>query len=468
MNDKKMNAINIKTITAFGLLAMSLFLSSCGGEASKDEVVTNEQEFSHQIPAAKKGSAFSSNDIIWSNQTADLKPHWNYAWSLTKSAAFQPDGIEFVPMKWGATPLSDDTLAALAQAYAEGDIKYMLGFNEPDSADQANVSVDDSLPTWDQLFSIGIPMVSPATVDPLGQWMQDFMALRGNDVSYVAMHWYGGSNADAFLAKVDEVSAAYGKPVWITEFAVADWTATTEQENQHSDQDVIDFMKTVLPALDANENVFRYTWFSVKPSATNFHNLASSALFDARDMETGSTTITALGEVYATHTPNGYAGNGKTPPLVDEVEGTLIVNGHFDGNDASVWVGYNRSIQLETPEIPAVDGVQYGRINQNQDGSFVQSIATPLEAGKTYQLSYHARYVDSAVIPATPPFKVQVKINNNFRPVFEPITTTDLQWTLNQHTFTVTETGTYKVIFYHGNGSFPYFYLDSVSLVELP
>ncbi len=484
MNNYTNNAKGITAISTSACLAMSLLLSGCGSDGSKEQVESNEEEYSHQVPATKKGAAFSSTDLIWSNQVAELRPHWNYDWSLTESTAFQPSNIEFVSMKWGGALLSESALAELAQDYADGKIKYLLGFNEPDGEEQANISVEDSLPAWDQLVTVGAPMVSPATVDPLNQWMQDFMAVRGNDVSYVAMHWYGGINADAFLAKVDAVYSAYGKPVWITEFAVADWDAalavdaveddpaTLEVdetaaaipavENKYSEQQVIDFMKTVLPALDENENVFRYSWFSVSPTADNFHNLSSSALFGARDMETGSTTITSLGEVYQQHTANGFSGNGKTPPLVDLIPGNLIINGHFEESSLYPWEGYNRSSAVETEEVQATDGVKYGRINQNQDGSLIQVFS--LEGGKSYKLSYNARWHTG-----TKAMNVVIKTgaSGGSKIIGEPITLVDGAWSANEHVFTATQgSGEYRVIFWHGN-AVPFFYLDEVVLLEI-
>lgn len=43
-------------------------------------------------------------------------------------------------------------------------------------------------------------------------------------VDFMAIHWYGGTNAKSFLAHIDSVYAKYGKPIWVTEFASADWT----------------------------------------------------------------------------------------------------------------------------------------------------------------------------------------------------------------------------------------------------
>ena len=40
------------------------------------------------------------------------------------------------------------------------------------------------------------------------------------------MHSYAPPRADSFLEHVQKLHERYGKPIWITEFAVADWKAT--------------------------------------------------------------------------------------------------------------------------------------------------------------------------------------------------------------------------------------------------
>jgi hypothetical protein len=88
-----------------------------------------------------------------------------------------------------------------------------------------------------------------------------------------------------------QIHELYGRPVWITEFAVADWEAKNGI-NKYSSGQVLTFMKEVLPVLDTLSFIKRYAWFSA--NATNIHT-GSSALF-APDG-----TITPLGEYYAEH-----------------------------------------------------------------------------------------------------------------------------------------------------------------------
>lgn len=497
--------MNIKTISSSSLFAMTLLLTGCDSDGSKAEVVSNEEEYSYQVEEKKKGAVFSNNDLIWSNQIAELKAHWNYDWSLVESSKYQPGDIEFVPMVSGGTLLTQEELDALSAAHLEGKIQYILGFNEPDNENKANITVAEALPTWDQLVSLNIPLVSPATITPLSRpiedgdapevkarktWMDDFMTERGDTVDYVAMHWYGAPDAEAFLAKVDEVYNTYGKPVWITEFAVADWEASLAVEaviddpatldvdetaaaipaveNRYSEQEVIDFMKVVLPALDENDNVFRYSWFSVSPDADDYHNLASSALFGARNMESGDTTMTDLGSVYRENTRNALAGFGLTPVLVDLVEGNLVVNGHFENGDQD-WGTWFSSIEEEAVDGFASDGTRFGRINNkfNGQGSLVHDLQTPLEAGRTYKLSYQAQWSEGG---AGQVFKivVQDQLDKEKKVLNEDLqTTVEGAWSLNEHTFTVAEDGSYKIVFYHWKKYIGFFYLDEVVLLDI-
>jgi hypothetical protein len=82
----------------------------------------------------------------------------------------------------------------------------------------------------------------------------------------------------------------YKKPIWITEFAVADWSATTQ--SKYSESQVIDFMEDILPALDDLPYVERYCW---KTRTTSDTNMGTSALFN------DDGTLTRLGKVYSMH-----------------------------------------------------------------------------------------------------------------------------------------------------------------------
>jgi hypothetical protein len=115
---------------------------------------------------------------------------------------------------------------------------------------------------------------------------------RGYRVDFVCVHWYGGTDEDKLVEHLERIHEMYGKPIWLTEFAPADWSAKTLKDNENSPKDVLRFMKKALPKLDKLEFLERYAWFS---SETTHPKLGSSALFE----EDG--TLTPLGEAYAAH-----------------------------------------------------------------------------------------------------------------------------------------------------------------------
>jgi len=48
------------------------------------------------------------------------------------------------------------------------------------------------------------------------------------------------------MKKLEEVYATYGRPIWITEFAVRDHKADSPETDSFSEDDVLDFMKEIL------------------------------------------------------------------------------------------------------------------------------------------------------------------------------------------------------------------------------
>jgi hypothetical protein len=81
----------------------------------------------------------------------------------------------------------------------------------------------------------------------------------------------------------------FQRPIWITEFAVADWKAKSAAENRFSAERVAEFVNAIVPKLDAMDAVERYTWFH---GGVSGGPLASSQLFHPD----GSLTI--VGEAY--------------------------------------------------------------------------------------------------------------------------------------------------------------------------
>lgn len=218
-----------------------------------------------------------------------LNVKWFYSWSQNVPDVIPP-GMEYVPMIFKG--MKETALAKDGQSFRKHGSKYLLGYNEPDNEKQGNMTVEAALDLWPRLMALGLPLIGPSCVHPDNDWMKAFMKgveERSLRVDYVGVHSYGGPKADAFMQQLENAHELYKRPLWITEFAVGDWKAKTLAENIHSPEQVLAFMKEVLPRLDACDYVSRYAWFNA--GVGNVH-LASSALFN----EDGS--LTRLGEAY--------------------------------------------------------------------------------------------------------------------------------------------------------------------------
>ncbi len=228
----------------------------------------------------------------WQNALKQLNAQWVYTWGLNIASA--PDDIQFCPMKWGKWGSMDQTVVDLQAMKGRGMANYVMGFNEPDNADQSNMTVDLALELWPRLEEPGLPMVSPGCVHADNAWMKDFMTRAdalGYRVDYVAVHWYGGISPDSLMSHLQSVYNLYHRPLWITEFASADWSASASKANKYSRAQVYTFLAEVLWRLEETDYVKRYSWFCALPDS---YPLGPSALF-----EEDKATLTPAGRLYA-------------------------------------------------------------------------------------------------------------------------------------------------------------------------
>lgn len=230
-----------------------------------------------QTGSVKKGLGQTVKHLGWARRLTSLRCKWFYSW-----AAAVPEGlpreVAFVPMAWGVGRDPQAITAAAAAAKQVG-MTELLGFNEPDAKDQANLTVQRALDAWPLLMAAGMRLGSPSCVHPDREWMQEFMAgvkKRGLRVDFVCVHSYGGPNPAALIKRLEAIHRMFERPLWITEFAVGDWEAKTAKANRHRPDAVLQFMETVLPMLDRLDCVERYAWF---PAEASSGPLGTSALF---------------------------------------------------------------------------------------------------------------------------------------------------------------------------------------------
>ena len=296
-------------------------------------VITKIQSQNNNL--SKKGVAFSLNyENSWHERFDKLNPAWHYSWNWEYRDHY-PNNVEFVPMIWGSDAATQEKIDYLNNLASTDLIKHVLVFNEPDLEEQANMTVNEAVELWPILETLNVPISSPATSAPLNSWMRDFMqkaAAEDLRIDFVAIHIYHKDTPSKFLALVDEVYQTYGKPIWITEFAVRDINATSSSPNKYSESYVLSFMNEVLNALNQLDYVKRYSWFDPNSNNPKYARLKTSDLISENNQ------LTELGNFYANHSlsvQNNILKNTFIYPI--PASDTIYINGNTEALEATVY-----------------------------------------------------------------------------------------------------------------------------------
>ncbi|MGQ5263485.1 sigma-70 family RNA polymerase sigma factor [Micromonospora sp. ZYX-F-536] len=227
---------------------------------------------SSRAPVAPAVSSARKGVGVWnfagaSQALASSKAGWYYTWGTQHSGITTPQGATFVPMIRGAENV---TAADLARARAAG--PYLLTFNEPDLPEQSNMTVERALDLWPQLMATGSRLGSPAVAwgaaDAQG-WLDRFMTgakARGHRVDFITLHWFGAdfttATAVAQLRQyLQAVYRRYGKPIWLTEFALIRFDGGSQQFPSQEQQAA--FLTAATAMLGQLSYVQRYAWFGL-------------------------------------------------------------------------------------------------------------------------------------------------------------------------------------------------------------
>ena len=197
---------------------------------------------------------------------ADVGAGWYYNWGSNNDTMPGPAGVEFVPMIRAKGDATDATIAT-AKKESGGEL---LGFNEPDMAGQADMSVEDALAAWPKLQATGLRLGSPSVAyggDTPGGWLDRFMIgakQKGYRVDFIPLHWYGSdfsaAAVDQFLGYVDAVHKRYDKPVWVTEFGLMNFSGSPKYP---SASQLVTFIKGTTKGMQSRSYVERYAWFGL-------------------------------------------------------------------------------------------------------------------------------------------------------------------------------------------------------------
>jgi hypothetical protein len=228
------------------------------------------------VRTPKKGVSLWSSFGGAGEALRDVKASWFYDWSPDGAADLAPAGVEFVPMIWGAGAVN---MATLNRAKAHGTV--LLGFNEPDLAGQANMTVELALDLWPQLMATGMRLGSPAPAwgaDQPGGWLDRFMngaRARGYRVDFITVHWYGSyfgpAATDHLRSYLQAVYDRFRLPIWLTEYALINFSGSPMFPSQEQQAQFVRSSTAMMAGLSFVE---RYAWFalpSAKPGDTGLY-----------------------------------------------------------------------------------------------------------------------------------------------------------------------------------------------------
>ncbi|MGJ8650698.1 MAG: glycosyl hydrolase [Opitutaceae bacterium] len=171
-----------------------------------------------------------------------FKPGWAYNWGFGDENLVSVG--QYIPMQWGGmAAASPGILRNQPNWYSRANQTTLLGFNEPDLSDQANMTEATAAYQWPRLERTQLPLVGPVPSAYQGAWRVAYEGLadeRGHRSEYMAMHWYSTAGASTgspstLINNMQSLYNTYGKPIWLTEFSTRDFVGdkTTWSRNHN-------------------------------------------------------------------------------------------------------------------------------------------------------------------------------------------------------------------------------------------
>jgi hypothetical protein len=316
---------------------------------------------------------------------------WWYNWWHRPDASnsiidvYTDFGMEFVPQAWNG---SFNEAAMRAYLDNHPDVKYIMGFNEPNFRNQANMSPAVVAVQWHRIESIAddynLKIVGPAlNYSPdapyqnpfswMDAWLEACDAIGGCRFDFVNVHSYM-STVSALTWYLGEWKR-YGKPIWLTEFCAWDGIETSATPQYQKN-----FMLEALPILDNDPDIYRYAWFVARSNGIPYNSLLA-----------GSGVLTELGLIYTDQyepTPS----NHLTIRVIDETKGVVTNSEIWGEQSVYTWIG-NTTTWAALNNMPTgtmagrwigmYNGLQGGRLEKT-DEAWIWSYSFEPVNGLTY------------------------------------------------------------------------------------
>lgn len=275
---------------------------SCFWDESQDKCTANQEEVRC---TPKRGQALSKKQS--SDHCADMQllgpNHWFYNWGRMPSGTYGDCAgmydSGFVPQIWGRWGIPTKEVWPMSDA--------ILGFNEPDNHEEANMTATEAADLWPQIMQkaadLSIPRIgSPATqtADPSKgnneqtEWYDDFFQSCGATwsgtswstpskckVDFLVVHTYKTNTFDA-KAALTSLHERYQLPLWVKEFNKGGrWSGLNIDKH-------LEYMREMVKWMENQAFIERYAWMS-----------ARNNLYEPTTLISATTNeLTALGKLY--------------------------------------------------------------------------------------------------------------------------------------------------------------------------
>jgi hypothetical protein len=292
--------------------------------------------------ASKKG--------IGGNIEGPLNVQWKYNWNLDQNST--PD-LEYVPIRqqrWWPD--------LAGQNWQTRGANHLLGYNEPDSASQANIAVGDAIWSWPDLLGPGLRVGAPAVTDGgRSGWLYPFMTqadAANLRVDFVPVHYYWcydpanpSGAANQMYNFLKEVYDTTKRPVWVTEWNNgANWTGCADPsaaQQQACVAAMIDMLEST-PFVERYavynwvEDVRRVEWDdgSLTSAGVTYRDKVSALAYLQNLPGNGTRSGTQLRFEASALDSSGYGNNGVTagsPAYTNGYRGQALA---FDGANTVV------------------------------------------------------------------------------------------------------------------------------------
>lgn len=230
--------VNAWSGMVLGLDGTNVVQQTAGSEFSKHWKINYETHF----PKYGKAAHFHFGEMF--------KPNWYYGWNFDQEG--ESDYGQYMPMQWGG--IGSATAGILRYQptwYGRAIQTTVLGFNEPDLPDQANITEETAAFQWPRMERMRMPLAGPAPANYKGAWRTAYEAMaeeQGLRSEYMAVHRYSPDGASSgsptlLFNSLEYLYNLYGKPIMLTEFSTRDFAGTkTSWSRNHNYNFLAEFM----------------------------------------------------------------------------------------------------------------------------------------------------------------------------------------------------------------------------------